>query len=54
MSQYKVEITSLAAEEFIAAFQYYENQQLGLGNRFAEEINTIISQLKVNPFIFLY
>ena len=52
MSQFKVEITTLAEEEFNSVFQYYEQQQKGLGIKFSKEIDIIIAELKLNPFLF--
>ena len=39
MPQFKVEITTLAEEEFNSVFQYYEQQGKGLGIKFSKEID---------------
>lgn len=52
MSTYKLEITLLAEEEYSLAFYYYEEQQLGLGNKFEKETESLMDQLKTNPYLF--
>ena len=52
MAVYKLEITILAEEEYFSAFNYYENQQQGLGNKFEKETEYLMDQLKVNPYLF--
>ena len=49
---YKIEITILAEQEYASAFNYYEEQQLGLGGRFEKETDNIMEKLKVKPFLF--
>ena len=49
---FKIEITSLAEEEYASAFHYYEEKQAGLGLRFEKEAGLIIGKLKQNPYLF--
>ena len=49
---YKIEITNLAEEEYTSGFHYYEEQQVGLGNKFEKEADSLMNQLKTNPFLF--
>jgi len=52
LSLFKIEITQLAEEEYSLAYHYYENQQIGLGNRFENETEYLINKLKENPYLF--
>ena len=52
MSIYKIEITILAEEEYSSAYNYYEDQQYGLGEKLEKEIEYVLDKLKVNPFLF--
>lgn len=52
MANYKLEITNLAEEEYFSAFHYYEVQIPGLGIRFEKETDTLMNQLKSNPYLF--
>ena len=52
MSVYKIEISTLAEEEYSSAYTYYEDQQHGLGEKFEKEAEHLIDKLKVNPFLF--
>ncbi|WP_317899003.1 hypothetical protein [Aurantibacillus circumpalustris] len=49
---FKLEITSLAEEEYSSAFQYYEEKQPGLGDKFEKETDHLIDRLKLNPYLF--
>ena len=49
---YKIEISSLAEEEYSSAFQYYQEQQPGLGLKFEKETDYLIAKLKINPHLF--
>ena len=49
---YKIEITILAEDEYSSAYNYYEDQQFGLGEKFEKEIEYVLDKLKVNPFLF--
>lgn len=49
---YKIEISSLAEEEYSSAFNYYEEQQSGLGDTFEKETDYLIAKLRVNPYLF--
>ena len=52
MSSFKIEITTLANEEYVSAFHYYEEQQIGLGTKFEKETDYLIDKLKENPYLF--
>ena len=52
MSIYKIEITILAEEEYSSAYNYYEDQQYGLGEKLEKETEYVLDKLKVNPFLF--
>jgi plasmid stabilization system protein ParE len=52
LSVYKIEISTLAEEEYSSAYTYYEDQQHGLGEKFEKEAEHLIDKLKVNPFLF--
>ena len=41
---FKLEITKLAEEEYSCAFSYYEEQQLGLGDKFEKETDRLGSE----------
>ncbi len=49
---YKIEITILAEEEYYSTFCYYENQELGLGDKFEKETELLIKKLRKNPYLF--
>ena len=49
---FKLEITDLAEEEYSLAFNYYQGQQLGLGDKFEKETDYLINKLKANPYLF--
>ena len=47
-----IEISELAETEILMAYQYYENESKGLGNRMINEIDEIIKLLEIYPFLF--
>jgi hypothetical protein len=49
---FKLEITTLAEEEYSSAFHYYEGKQSGLGDKFEKEADHIMDKLKQNPYLF--
>jgi hypothetical protein len=49
---YRLEITTLAEEEYSSAFYYYEGKQPGLGDKFEKETDDLIGKLKANPYLF--
>ncbi|MBP9068506.1 MAG: type II toxin-antitoxin system RelE/ParE family toxin [Bacteroidia bacterium] len=49
---FKIEITTLAEEEYSSAFHYYEQQLSGLGDKFEKETELLMDKLKVNPYLF--
>lgn len=48
---YNLEIRSLAALETIEAFDWYEQQQPGLGLDFLSALDTFYNHLTQNPFV---
>ncbi len=42
----------MAEEEYSSAFLFYQEQVLGLGDKFEKEVDYLITQLKRNPFLF--
>ena len=51
-SLFSIQFTSLAKEEYIAAFQYYESKQIGLGKQLELELDLMITQLSKNPLLY--
>jgi hypothetical protein len=51
-TEYKLH--ELAFEEYIAAFQWYETEQEGLGEKFIEAIDNSVNQICKNPEFFGY
>lgn len=49
---FKLEITTLAEEEYSSAFHYYEKQEVGLGDKFEREADHLMDKLKQNPHLF--
>lgn len=49
---FKLEITTLAEEEYSSAFHYYQEQQQGLGDKFEVETEYLMDKLKQNPYLF--
>lgn len=52
MPHYKILFNELAESEFVIAFQYYEQQQIGLGVKFEIDTEFIIQHISENPYIF--
>jgi toxin ParE1/3/4 len=52
VAKYKLEITEFAEIEFSNGFNYYESQQIGLGNHFELEADVLLSKISDNPFLF--
>lgn len=52
MAAYKITFATLAETEIIAAYNFYEDKQKGLGERFLTAIQTSINSIKLNPFIY--
>ena len=50
MSLYKIEVLKTAEIEFEEAFDWYEQRQSGLGNRFLREISSYLDSIAENPF----
>lgn len=42
----------MAREEFAIAFLFYEDQLIGLGDRFESEFERTVNQIASNPFLF--
>jgi len=49
---FKLEITTLAEEEYSSAFHYYEEQQPGLEDKFERETDQLMDKLRQNPYLF--
>lgn len=49
---FKVIVTSPAQNDIFKALDWYESKQAGLGIRFYQEYNDLISYLKTNPELF--
>jgi len=41
-----------AEQEILEAASWYEEQQLGLGIRFLDELENVFIEIKANPFLF--
>lgn len=52
MSLYKIEFLKPAEIEFGEAFDWYEEQQTGLGKRFFGEISHYLKSIAENPYKF--
>ncbi len=52
MSIYKIVISQSAELEYASAYHYYEDQLVGLGDRFEKETDFLIDKLKQNPYLF--
>lgn len=46
---YLIEISTVAEEEFIEAFDWYEKRQVGLGERFAKHVEKRLEDIKRHP-----
>ncbi len=51
---YSIEIRPLAATEIIEAYDWYEEQRLGLGDEFLEDLDHFYDTLQTNPLTFSY
>ena len=51
MANFKIKYSELAEIEFIQAYNYYEEQTIGLGEKFITEIDTIITTIGKNPYL---
>jgi len=45
---YQIDFRQTAKDDAGAAYEYYEEIMLGLGDRFLQELETLISSLKIN------
>ncbi|MES2837349.1 MAG: type II toxin-antitoxin system RelE/ParE family toxin [Bacteroidota bacterium] len=52
MAVYKISFATLAETEIIDAYNFYEDKQKNLGERFLTTIQTSINSIKLNPFIY--
>jgi len=52
MSQYSVELIADAEIELSDAFDWYNEKQSGLGNRFFNEVSSSLKRISDNPFKF--
>lgn len=51
---YKLEIRGVASNEILDAYDWYENQQPELGDRFLEALSDFYANLLRNPFTHSY
>jgi plasmid stabilization system protein ParE len=49
---YRVEFSPLAESELQVSFDWYEEQEPGLGERFLETIDRLLKSISLNPEIF--
>ncbi|MDB5003950.1 MAG: plasmid stabilization system [Mucilaginibacter sp.] len=49
---FKVELLAIAENELSDSYDWYEEQQIGLGNRFYNDVNYYLSLLENNPHQF--
>ncbi|MCE7065421.1 type II toxin-antitoxin system RelE/ParE family toxin [Dyadobacter sp. CY326] len=52
MSQYSIEILKPAEIEFSQAYDWYDEQLVGLGRKFFKEISKYLSSISENPYKF--
>lgn len=52
MVAYKIAFTTLAETEIIETYNFYEDKQKELGERFLKAIQTTSNSLKLNPYIY--
>lgn len=52
MVVYKITFATLAETEIINAYNFYEDKQKNLGERFLAAMQTSINSIKLNPFIY--
>jgi hypothetical protein len=52
LSKYSLKISTSAETEYISSFKFYEDQQSGLGERFEKEAESLMNQIRLNPFLF--
>ena len=50
--KYQVVIVNKALLEIQTAYNWYEEQQLGIGNKFLSELNKNIKSISQNPYLF--
>jgi len=51
-SSYRLIVTQEAADEIEASYNYYEDKQAGLGERFKNNLDDKLSQIQSNPEMF--
>jgi plasmid stabilization system protein ParE len=49
---YKVELLALAEDELSNSYDWYEEQQADLGDKFYKEVNYYLSLIENNPYQF--
>jgi hypothetical protein len=49
---FEIELLAIAEDELSDSYDWYEDQQIGLGNRFYNEISYYLNLLEKNPFQF--
>lgn len=51
-SRYQIIYHPLAEKEYLASVLWYEENHTGLGVGFIREIEKVLSQIEVNPFLY--
>lgn len=49
---FKIDLLALAEDELSESYDWYQEQQAGLGNRFYNEVNHYLTLLEENPYQF--
>ena len=52
MSQYKVELLSIAETELSEAYNWYNEKQTGLGSRFIKQVSNSLDSISSTPYGF--
>jgi len=52
MTTYRLIILKAAADDAFEGYQYYENLQFGLGDRFLEELLNRYTEISINPHYY--
>ena len=50
--KYQLSLRRAAEHEAVAAFDYYEAQEAGLGDRFHDEIAEMLLRIQANPYLY--
>ncbi len=52
--QYRIEVRPLATDEILDAYDWYEEQNEGLGAAFLDDLDEFYERILKNPFLFSY